>query len=247
VNGERGSDSRRRYIYKSTAMKKYGLTSNQVEEAIRRGLITDFKYVANPHYLSAPQALLISEEELLGKLEEIKKLPRYSEAEREKRRAYRAKRKMLEIASFECPLCSMKTMPLKGSLTRKALYQGQLTPEEARIVAVVTHFRHAHTEYDHARQNLERLASFLRPEEGEMLLQALNRYLRLKRRRGRRAREEREFLLEDFRWLRAKALEKAKRAYTKEAIEKAKRYGLLPQDLTLEQYERIVEKIIEED
>jgi uncharacterized protein (DUF433 family) len=248
VGSAGGEGSKRRYIYKSTAMKKYGLTRAQIEEAIRLGLITDYKYVQNPHSSSAPPALLIGEEELAAKLEEIKKLPRYTEAERARRRLYRARKKQLdEEVAFLCPICNWKIEPLRDSLTRKAFMRGDVTAEEARIVAVVTHFRHAHTSYDRVRSDAKKLARYLKPEEGERMVQALERYLRLKRRSSQRAREEREYLLEEFRWLKAKALEKAKRESTEIAIMRAKEAGLLPPDMTYERYAEIAEKVLERE
>ncbi|MCC6064481.1 MAG: hypothetical protein LM576_00725 [Thermofilum sp.] len=56
----------RRYIRKRGAVRKYGLTPDQVEEAVKRGLITDCK-------LGDDGELRINEEELAAKLEEIKR------------------------------------------------------------------------------------------------------------------------------------------------------------------------------
>jgi hypothetical protein len=53
-------------------VRKYGLTPDQVEEAVKRGLITDCK-------LGDDGELRINEEELVAKLEEIKRLPPLSE------------------------------------------------------------------------------------------------------------------------------------------------------------------------
>jgi len=55
-----GAGEGKRYIYKSTAVKKYGLTAFQIEEAVRLTLIKGYKYVRNPHYSRAPQALLVN-------------------------------------------------------------------------------------------------------------------------------------------------------------------------------------------
>jgi len=100
------------------------LTPDQVEEAIKRGLITDCK-------LGDDGEPRINEEELVARLEEIKRLPHLSEE----------KHRLLEAASATCPLCGRTIRPRKRTLTRRALYEGRVTVEEARIVAVVTHAR----------------------------------------------------------------------------------------------------------
>jgi hypothetical protein len=217
----------RRYIRKRGAVRKYGLTPDQVEEAVKRGLITDCK-------LGDDGELRINEEELVAKLEEIKKLPHLSEE----------KRRLLEAASTTCPLCGRTVRPRKRTLTRKALYEGRVTAEEARIVAVVTHFRHVHTDYDRVRRDLSALANFLEPSERGLMLGSLKTYLRLKGRGSRRAWREARKALRRYRELKQKAVENAKRVFTGEAIEKAKQRGLLPQDLTLEEYSKIAKKVL---
>jgi hypothetical protein len=217
----------KRYIRKRGAVRKYGLTPDQVEEAIKRGLITDCK-------LDDDGELRINEEELVARLEEIKRLPHLSEE----------KQRLLEAASATCTLCGRTIRPRKRTLTRRALYEGRVTVEEARIVAVVTHFRHAHTDYDRVRRDPSTLADFLEPGERGLIKGSLKMYLRLKERDSRRARREAKKALARYWELKQKAVDNAKRVFTGEAIEKAKQHGLLPQDLTLEKYAEIVKKVL---
>jgi hypothetical protein len=215
-------------------VRKYGLTPDQVEEAVKRGLITDCK-------LGDDGELRINEEELVAKLEEIKRLPPLSE---ERRRLLEERMKLLEAASTTCPLCGRTVRPRKRTLTRRALYEGRVTVEEARIVAVVTHFRHAHTDYDRVRRDPSALANFLEPREGGLMFGSLKAYLSLRELSSRKAQREAEKALARYRELKQKAVESAKRVFTGEAIEKAKQRGLLPQDLTLEEYARIAKRVL---
>jgi len=222
-------------IYKSTAVKRYGLTSYQIELAVESGLLTRAKRIKNPHYRSAPEALLLEEAELVEKLEAVRALPRRSEAELERAREYARRSKIVAGAAFHCPICGRTIRPLRDSITRSALLGGGLTPEEARTVAVVTHFRHLHTAYDDVRR-----------DQGLVM----HRYLSLEE--GTRAVRIRELLErghlrlrmlldmeEELGALLNVAFERMKRAYTEEAIARAREEGLLPQDFTIERYEAI--------
>jgi hypothetical protein len=99
----------------------------------------------------------------------------------------------------------------------------------------VTHFRHLHTAYDDVRR-----------DQGLVM----HRYLSLEE--GTRAVRIRELLERGHLRLRTLldmeeelgallnvAFERMKRAYTEEAIARAREEGLLPQDFTIERYEAI--------
>ncbi len=225
-------------IYKSTAAKRYGLTPHQIELAVESGLLRSAVRVKNPYYSSGPPALLIEEAELIEKLEAVRALPRRSEAERERAREYARRSKIIASAAFHCPICNRTIRPLRGSVTRGALLGGRLTPEEARAVVVVTHFRHLHTAYDDIRRDRELvMRRYLTPEEGE-------RAARLEKWVER----NREWLplaptipgqLVELNELWERAHERMKRAYTEEAIARAREAGLLPEDFTIERYDAI--------
>lgn len=88
------------------------------------------------------------------------------------------------------------------------------------------------------------LANFLEPREGRLMFGSLKAYLSLRELSSRKAQREAEKALARYRELKQKAVESAKRVFTGEAIEKAKQRGLLPKDLTLEEYAEIVKKVL---
>jgi len=225
-------------VYRSTAAKRYGLTPYQIEQAVESGLLRSAVRVKNPYHRTGPPALLIEEAELTGKLEAVRALPRRSEAEREWAREYARRSRVVAGAAFHCPICGRAVRPLRGSMTRGALLGGGLTPEEARAVAVVTHFRHLHTAYDDVRRDREFvMRRYLMPEEGERAAR-LEEWLT----------RNRDWLplaptipgqLVELNELWERAYERLKRAYTEEAIARAREAGLLPEDFTAERYDAI--------
>jgi len=233
ANGRRAA-----LIYRSTAAKRYGLTPYQIEQAVSSGLLRSAVRVKNPYHSAGPPALLVEEAELAGKLEAVRALPRRSEAERERAREYAGRSRVVAGAAFHCPICGRAVRPLRGSITRGALLGGGLTPEEARAVAVVTHFRHLHTAYDDVRRDREFVARrYLTPEERERAAR-LEAWLDRNRHRPLFAFAAPEELLElDELWERA--YERMKRAYTEEAIARAREEGLLPGGFTIERYDAI--------
>jgi hypothetical protein len=225
-------------IYKTTAARRYGLTPHQIDRAVESGLLRSAVQVKNPYHSSGPPALLVEEAELVEKLEAVRALPRRSEAERERAREYAKRSRVVAGAAFHCPICGRTVRPLRGSTTRRALLGGWLTPEEARAVAVVTHFRHLHTAYDYVRRDRELvMRRYLTPEEGERAAR-LEEWLE-------RNRELLPFApiipgqLLELNELWERAYERMKRAYTEEAIARAREAGLLPGDFTVERYDEI--------
>jgi len=155
--GEKMSEKegiKHKYSYKSTIKKKYNLTDYQIEQAIERGIIKDYKYVPNPYYRSAEKSLIINNEELLQHLEEIKKLEKYSENEIKKRKEYNKRSRKISKISFYCPTCNAKIRPLRDSYTRDAVLNDEIDYEDAKKVVIVTHFRHIHTDYDKKRKGI---------------------------------------------------------------------------------------------
>ncbi len=146
-------DIKHKYSYKSTIKKKYNLTDYQIEQAIERGIIKDYKYVPNPYYRSE-ESLIINNEELLQHLEEIRKLEKYSENEIKKRKEYNKRSRKISKISFYCPICNAKIRPLRDSYTRDAVLKDEIDYEDAKKVVIVTHFRHIHTDYDKKRKGI---------------------------------------------------------------------------------------------
>ena len=206
----------KKYAYKATIMKKYNLTRHQIEEAIRIGIIKDVKRVKNPHYHSR-DATIINEDEVIQHLDEIKSIEKYSKEELERMRVYRARSRRISRISFYCPLCKAKIRPPRSSYTRDAVLRRLVDYEDARIVVIVTHFRHIHTDYDSARRN------------------RLMDYVDRERLKGIKARHYDE--------LEEEALERLKDEKTREAIELAKRASLLPEGFTKEDYDKIATRI----
>jgi len=189
-------DIKRKYSYKSTIKKKYNLTDYQIEQAIERGIIKDYKYVPNPYY-SSKESLIINNEELLQHLEEIRKLEKYSEEEIKKRKEYNKRSRKISKISFYCPICNAKIRPLRDSYTRDAVLNDEIDYEDAKKVVIVTHFRHIHTDYDKIRKGIN------------------NR----------------------------KLVDKLKEEKTNEAIELAKKHGLLPPNFSKEDYDKVAIRI----
>jgi hypothetical protein len=194
--------------------------------------------VRNPHYRSAASSLLIDEDELNKNLEKIKQLPKYSEEELMKRKEYSKRSRKITKITFFCPNCKKAVRPLKDALTRKALYSNKVSFEEAKIVAVVTHYRHVHTDYDKERKSDELVEKYM--DDADKFRSILFEY--------EYAKEEEDFgtaekYLAQIRMMKSAAIEKIKDKYTREAIDLAKKDGLLPQDLTKEEYDRIADKI----
>jgi hypothetical protein len=189
-------DIKRKYSYKSTIKKKYNLTDYQIEQAIEKGIIKDYKYVPNPYY-SSKESLIINNEELLQHLEEIRKLEKYSEEEIERRKEYNKRSRKISKISFYCPICNAKIRPLRDSYTRDAVLNDEIDYEDAKKVVIVTHFRHIHTDYDKIRKGIN------------------NR----------------------------KLVDKLKEEKTNEAIELAKKHGLLPPNFSKEDYDKVAIRI----
>ena len=207
-------DIKHEYSYKSTIKKKYNLTDYQIDQAIEKCIIKDYKYVQNPYYRSK-KSLIINNEELLQHLEEIRKLEKYSENEINKRKEYNKRSRKVSKISFYCPICNAKIRPLRDSYTRDAVLKDEIDYENAKKVVIVTHFRHIHTDYDKIRKSVELYRYYDGPIEKIL----------------------------DLKIDSSKLVDKLKEEKTKEAIELAKKHGLLPPNFSKEEYDRIALKI----
>jgi len=105
---------------------------------------------------------------------------------------------MRKRLAFFCPGRGAEVKPQRGSKAPESAVCGRLTPEEARRLVVIAHYRHAHTAYEDDMYS----SGWLR--EGEC-------------RDG-----------DDYYYDCAAASERARRHYTKIAAELAKLDGLLP-------------------
>ena len=136
-----------RWIYKSTAKKQYGITDNQIRLAVDSGLIAA-KSVRNPHYSSGPPSLLLKAEDVEKNLLQIKSLPKFDEAERERRKVYSERKRMRDKLEFYCPRCRRTIRALKGSLMFEEFFRGGVSVEDAQKALKIAHYRHAHTNYE---------------------------------------------------------------------------------------------------
>jgi hypothetical protein len=152
-----------KWIYKSAAKKQFKLTDNQIATAVAKRLVAA-KTVKNPHYRSGPPALLLNVADLKKNLEQVKGLPKLAPQENVKKKVYYARKKVRDKIEFFCPRCGKKIRALRGSEMFEACFSGQVSPEEARKVLMIAHYRHAHTNYDEklSRLQAERYKSYLK-------------------------------------------------------------------------------------
>lgn len=141
--------------YKTTVLKTYRLTPHQLEQAIEQGLVRCRK-VKNPHHRSGPPSLLINVEDIEANLELIRGFPKYTKEELARRRYYAARKKLRDSLEFFCPRCKAKVRPRRDSLSFESLWEGFLSPEDAREAIIIAHYRHAHTAYDKDRKKVEK-------------------------------------------------------------------------------------------
>jgi hypothetical protein len=229
----------KKYIYKLTAVKKYKLTPHQIKQAIEQGIIKDHRYVTNPYYASRPPALLVDEEGLVKVLDLVKRLPKYSGEELARRRESARRSRVAAKAKFSCPLCGKEIRPRRDALAREGLLAGWLTHEEAKIIAIVAHFRHAHTDYDKVRNSDDGLRVYMTGREYYDFKSSLKAYEEAK---SEGDRDLAEFYLDEVRGLKDRAIERMKGEFTRRAIELAKQHNLFPPDFTPEKYSQLVAK-----
>jgi len=134
----------KRWIYSSTAVKKYGITRTQIRLAYVEGLLRGFWMKTERGW----RGFLVAVEDLEANLKQIKALPRYTEAEREARRLYARRWRMRKKLAFFCPRCGAEVKPPKKSKALESAVRGQLKPEEARRLVIIAHYRHVHTAYE---------------------------------------------------------------------------------------------------
>lgn len=230
---------RRRYVYKTTIKKLFNLTDNQLNVAVQRGILKDVRQVPNPHN-KYEYSYLFNVKEVEEHLDEIRKIEKYSEKEIERRKMYYERSRKISRISFFCPLCNKTIRPQRNSYTKNAYLEDEVDKEEARIVVIVTHFRHSHTDYDVIRKNDNLLQQYI--EDKEKFNRVLNAYFSAKEEGDYDAKE---YYLSMIRSLKSEAIDRLKDEKTKEAIELAKKYSLLPENFDKEEYDKIAARIKE--
>jgi len=143
------------WIFKSEAMKKFKLTNNQIETAIEKGLVR-YKEVKNPYY-SRSTAYKLVIQDIEQNLEQIKNFPKYSEKEKGKRKIYAERTKARKELEFYCPRCKTTIRPLRDSQAFELYWHtGKQNKEETLRMLIIAHYRHAHTDYDSERNNIDK-------------------------------------------------------------------------------------------
>jgi hypothetical protein len=210
------------WIYKTHAMKEYGLSRNQIETAMALSLVR-FKRVKNPHYSTGSGATLVALPDVESNLKIIRSFPKYSAKELTKKHEYNVRRKLRNSLSFYCPRCMKKIRAPRGSRVFEEALYGYKELEDARTILVLLHYRHMHTDYRKEAHNVDR---WLKPEEIKILTNGLfksfdafikwyedNKHDMLS--------FERETWIETIRAINRTAQERAKKHYSQIALELA--------------------------
>ena len=210
----------RRWGYATNAARRYGLTRSQLYRAVAAGLVRAVE--AETEYGAA---LLVALDDVEARLDEIRAMPRYTEGERERRREHARRYRLRRRLAFLCPRCGREVRPLMGSEAFEAAHRGELPPEEARRLLIIAHYRHAHTDYDRARLDVDR---WLEPGD----VKQFGSFKALIEAYYGRADDmdpwEREEWIGEIRRLKDLAAERARRHYNEVAVKMAQEDGLLP-------------------
>jgi len=137
--------------YKTTIMKEFDITKNQIEEAIRKKILTKIEEIANPYYKSM-SSILLNDKEVKEKLNEIKKLPKFSNEEYERKKLYQIRKKARDEIEFYCEECDEFIRALPGSQAFESYFHGEIPKEKAIGLLKKAHIRHVHTDYDAIRE-----------------------------------------------------------------------------------------------
>jgi len=214
------------WFYKTEVMRKYRLTKNQIDMALEAGLVR-YKVVKNPYNKRLPAVKLVIMD-VEANLESIRAFPKYTESEIERRKVYAERSRLRDELEFYCPRCKRSIRPPRGSRSFEDAWSGSLTREEALEKLIIAHYRHLHTDYDSARNDVDR---WVKPEEVkrftgvyESFKEFLAFYIGEKEEMDR---EEREYYIAIIRQLRGIATERAKRHFSNIARKLAEEDGLL--------------------
>jgi hypothetical protein len=214
------------WIFKSEAMKRYGLTKNQIETAMKKGFVR-YKEVENPHYRQVTSIKLVIMD-IESNLEKIKSFPKYSEMEKEKRKIYAERSKGRKELEFFCPRCKTTIRPLRGSQAFEEYWSSdKKDKEEILRRLIIAHYRHAHTDYDDERNNIDK---WIAPQEvkRETGFDSFKEFLKFyKNIKDELDKDEREYYIDELNALRSIATENAKQHYNKIAQKLAEEDGLI--------------------
>ena len=221
------------WIFKSEAMKKFKLTNNQIETAIEKGLVR-YKEVKNPYY-SRSTAYKLVIQDIEQNLEQIKNFPKYSEKEKGKRKIYAERTKAKKELEFYCPRCKKTIRPLRDSQAFEMYWDtGKKNKEETLRRLIIAHYRHAHTDYDNERNNIDKwiLPGKVKKETNfDSFEELLEWYLREK---DDMDKDEKEYWIGMLNTLRSIAIENAKQQFTSVARKLAEEDGLIQKTVTQE-------------
>jgi len=210
------------WIYKSEAIRKYGLTRRQIERAMAEGLVRYYER-KNPYYSRAP-AYMLYEPDIVANLDRIKAFPKYTERDIIDMRVYRLRSKLREKLGFYCPRCGVFVRVRRDSILFEKVWEEVLAGadvEEFRRAFIIAHYRHEHTDYDKAKEDIER---WLEEEERERWRSIIRYYQNHKHKMDRYERED--YIM----WIRAfkdTAVARARKHYNRIAAEMAAEDGLL--------------------
>ncbi len=222
---------KRIWIFKSEAMRRYGLSRNQLELAMKRGLVR-FKEVKNPYY-SKSKAIMLVIPDIEANLEVIKGYPKHNEQDKNKRRLYYERSKLRKRLEFYCPMCGKKVRPRRDSQVVKAVWGDFMSIDIAIEKLIIAHYRHVHTDYDRDKENIDK---WIKEKEVEATAPGfksfaglLAYYLEYK---DEMEDYEKEDYIEKLNALRRTAIMRAKEYYTEEALRLAEADGLLKREKT---------------
>jgi len=219
------------WIFKSNAIKQYKLTSNQIEAAIKNGLIR-YKEVDNSYYSHALSTKLVITD-IENNLEKIKSFPKYTEREKGKRKTYAKRSKARKELEFYCPRCKTTIRPLRDSQAFELYWDlEKKNREEILRKLIVAHYRHAHTDYDTERNNIDKWISpqeVKRKTDFDSFEELLAWY---EDEKDEMSRDEKEYYIGELNALRSIAIENAKRYYRKIAQKLAEEDGLIQKENT---------------
>lgn len=210
------------WVFKTVAMRKYKLTRRQLEEAMKRGLIR-FYEIKNPYY-SRSASYMLFEPDIMTNLEEIKEIPKYYEEELTAKKIYNLKSKLRGKLGFYCPRCGEFIRVRRDSTLFEEMLDDLLKGEgieEFRKAIILAHYRHEHTDYDQAKDDVERWLS----EEERKKWRGLIAYY--EGHKHDMDRFEREEYIWEIRVFRSTAVSRAKKHYGKVAAELAISDGLI--------------------
>ena len=141
-----------RWIGASTAAQTYGLTYDQVVQAVMMGIVRGSE---------TGMGMLVNPVDIEANLDRIRSFSQYSKKELAARHRHNVRRRLRERLAFRCPRCGKKVYPL-DSYVFEGILMGDVDYGGAREDLVIQHYFHVHTDYEKDHQDVDKR---LRPEE----------------------------------------------------------------------------------